>query len=611
MRRVNRTLLYVLPVLVLAFEAPSGAGAATYPGNKCVAGKQRAAGTYCKAVLKAWAKWDKTQDTGKRTEALAKASGKLTEAWAKEQSKAAKQGVDCADTTVSAAAMQAAVDAATGGIVTGINTGLDFNEPDDARCGAALLGAAANTCAAYLKAEAGYVGKLEAGTVKRDAARSKALAKLGAAVTKATAGACPTGATAGSIDNGVDALAADVVADTIVSPNVADNQFVTITPSGPIEYQGQELSPVCALNTPYAFFAKRGSVNKLVMYYQGGGACWDLVSCSIPTCDVAVDPFGSDNPNNTAAGFGDMSNPDNPFKDWHVVFTSYCSCDVHFGDSLKDYQNDGSVVIRHRGYQNARVVEKWAREHFVNPEEIVVTGSSAGSYGAFFNAPLLQRVWPDSTFTVLGDGGNGVITSDFLNTPGYGFQNWEFERNLPPDIPGVQEAITGGEGIKAYTVAVAAHLPDVAWAHYTTAYDGGTGGQTGFYNVMLNPNNPFTWLNWWNASCDWNAEMVQQAHEAYATISATPADNYRYYIGRGSRHTGWGADNVVYSADAIGGSPALPALKDWVNSMRARDAGWVNVECTNCGRLRSGDPKPSPLQSPFQQNGSDVDIVCP
>jgi len=50
---------------------------------------------------------------------------------------------------------------------------------------------------------------------------------------------------------------------------------------------------------------------------------------------------------------------------------------------------------------------------------------------------------------------------------------------------------------------------------------------------MLNINNPGAWVNWWNASCAWNDVMVQQAHDTAAIIP----DNYRYYIGTGSRHT--------------------------------------------------------------------------
>ena len=99
--------------------------------------------------------------------------------------------------------------------------------------------------------------------------------------------------------------------------------------------------------------------------------------------------------------------------------------------------------------------------------------------------------------------------------------------------------------------------------------------------------------------------MLQQALD---TAAAVTTGNYRYYIGRGSRHTGWGSNAVVYNDDTIG---ATPALKDWTTSMRNRDVGWVNVQCTDCETTLQGDPKPNPLQAPFQQVGSDVEIVCP
>ena len=68
---------------------------------------------------------------------------------------------------------------------------------------------------------------------------------------------------------------------------------------------------------------------------------------------------------------------------------SYCSCDIHFGDAAQDYDNTDPahpLHVEHRGYQNSKVVEKWAREHFVNPEEVFVSGSSAGAYGAITGA---------------------------------------------------------------------------------------------------------------------------------------------------------------------------------------------------------------------------------
>src|SRR6185295_2041787 len=119
--------------------------------------------------------------------------------------------------------------------------------------------------------------------------------------------------------------------------------------------------------------------------------------------------------------------------------------------------------VEHRGFHNSQIAEKWAREHFINPEEVFVTGSSAGAYGAWFNSVPLQRAYPASRFDVLADAGNGVITQEFLDGP---FANWDFKKNLPSDIPGLREAIDDGTGIPGYTEAVAAYFPNTNWAHY-------------------------------------------------------------------------------------------------------------------------------------------------
>src|SRR6185503_3465158 len=99
------------------------------------------------------------------------------------------------------------------------------------------------------------------------------------------------------------------------------------------------------------------------------------------------------NPALVSTGFGDYDNPLNPMTDWSVVFVSYCTCDVHWGD--EDHQYSPGNKANHRGRVNAAVVEKWAREHFVDPAKVFVTGSSAGSYGAIMNAYwLMKDVWP-------------------------------------------------------------------------------------------------------------------------------------------------------------------------------------------------------------------------
>ncbi|MFN8542781.1 MAG: pectin acetylesterase-family hydrolase [Candidatus Binatia bacterium] len=606
MRMTPRLRLHTCRVLlVLGITTVLGAGAAratAYPVNQCVSTKQRAAGGYCRAALRAWATWETKQNAATRAAALGKAAAKLDALWAAAETASAAEGSDCADATLASTAARGLVDSAVGALVADVNAGLDLGIKSEAGCGARLLRAAAIKCGNLLLAESAFVKVLanDPHATQRDQRRAKASAAFTKAWAKGTARHCPTTATVVDAESRVDAISADIVTNTTVSPHVDDTQFTTITPTGPIAYAGRTLNPVCMNGSPYAYFVKRGSVNKLLIYYQGGGACWENLTCSVPVCDTNVNPTSGDNPNNQHDGFADVTNPLNPFRDWNIVFVSYCSCDIHFGESAQDYAGSFPTIhVEHRGYENARVVEKWTREHFVNPERIFVTGSSAGAYGAWFNAPLHETVWPASHFDVLADAGNGVITQSFLDNE---FPNWNFAANLPTDIPGLRETLTDGSGIPGYTQIVAGAFPETRWAHYSTAFDGGTGGQTGFYNVMRNPTNTGEWFNWWHASCDFDAAMVQQTHD---TAAAAPS-NYRYYIGSGSRHTMWGS-NKVYT-DTTGG---VPTVVDWIDGMLAGSVAWSNVQCTNCGLLLPGDPRPSPLQAPFALVGSDVVVQCP
>jgi hypothetical protein len=591
MSRFGRVLLAVSATIL---AAAATVAAKPYPTNTCVSRKQQSAGDYCKRVLKAWAKWDRTGNATGRDAKIAGAGDDLVRAWAKAEAKSVVDGADCADTTLSPEQLTSLVGSATGAIVAAVNDGLDLTVQQEARCGRTLLDAGAKKCAKLLGLESDWLRSLAKDTqrLKRDAGRARAAAGFIDTFNRQRRLGCPTAATGDGLEALIDGLVADVVTKTTVSPNVSDTEFITIAPTGSTRYLGKTLTPVCMNGTPYLFFAKRGSVNKLLVYYQGGGACWDSLTCSVPVCDDSA-TLG-DNPQGATTGFADRSDPRNPFRDWNVVFVSYCSCDVHFGDAAQDYPPH----VEHRGYQNSRIVEKWAREHFVNPEQIFVTGSSAGAYGAWFNAPLHHEVWPASRFQVLADAGNGVITPDFLQNE---FQNWDFRRNIPPGIPGIVESIDDGTGTVGYTKAITSFFPQTRWAHYTSAFDGGTGGQTGFYNIMLNDNNPIAALTWWEGSCAFNAQMRAQALE---TADAVPS-NYRYYIGTGSRHTMWGSSKVY--TDTTGG---VPTLVDWLNAMLDGTPAWTNVEAQDPGLLLPGDVRPRPLQPPFFQVGSDVKIIC-
>jgi hypothetical protein len=596
---------------VLAFAAlPQAASALAQYGDaefECVSAKQRAAAQYCHAALQAWSGSERQGNETVREKKLANAGRTLARHFEQAEAISARSGVDCVDQTATAPDLEASTAAAVAELAGAINAALDLDSKRDAQCGASLLRGAADLCRDLLFAESRHTRSAPSGgdAAKREAEQAKAGDRFSGVYSRA---GCEV-ASESEIADSVAAISDAAVLATVVSPLLDDTEFQPVSPVGPIEYEGATLDPRCGFDddSDYHFFVKRGSVNKLVVYYQGGGACWENLTCGLPVCKDGSDPI-ADDPDNFPGGFGDLQNPANPFKDWNSVFVTYCTCDVHFGDADQVYSGlFGDIAISHRGFQNAKVVEKFAREHFLSPETVFVTGSSAGGYGALFHAPLLHEVWPASTIRVLGDASNGVITADFLQNE---FENWNFKANIPDEIPGVLESIESGEGLVGYVEAVADYYDQTNWGHYSTSYDGGTGGQTGFYNVMLNRNNPLAAVTWWNASCSFNDVMVEQANETFSRA----AQNYRYYIGTGSRHTMWGS-NKVYTDQSGGESQTIV---DWIDDMLAYDpavspAGdWQNVQCENCGLVLPGDPTPPRLPTdPFFPSGADTVIECP
>ena len=89
----------------------------------------------------------------------------------------------------------------------------------------------------------------------------------------------------------------------------------------------------CALGAPYSFFYREGSdADRLLIYFQGGGACWEWVSCS-GTFDPSVE---ADEPN-AFRGIFNRDEPRNPMRAFATVFVPYCTGDVHVGDASVRY----------------------------------------------------------------------------------------------------------------------------------------------------------------------------------------------------------------------------------------------------------------------------------
>ena len=94
----------------------------------------------------------------------------------------------------------------------------------------------------------------------------------------------------------------------------------------------------CSDGSPYKFFVRQGASDKLLIYLQGGGACWFR-----QTCDPEMTPSYTLNVANTSYpyfGIFNFAKADNPFKDHTVVYAPYCTGDVHIGASDTIYPPD-------------------------------------------------------------------------------------------------------------------------------------------------------------------------------------------------------------------------------------------------------------------------------
>jgi hypothetical protein len=342
------------------------------------------------------------------------------------------------------------------------------------------------------------------------------------------------------------------------------DQWTEINPAG-FEYNG--LTPACsnAPGTPncdFSFFVKGGKKNNLVVFFQGGGGCWDYMNCVAAPTYTQYQSEELYMFTDAMAGrgiFDQTKGKDNPFQDWGFVYIPYCTGDLFWGANDANYYG---VEIKHRGFVNFQAVLQYLKENTNYPGKIFVTGSSAGSYGATNSFPYIKQAFPWSNVHLLGDAGAGVMGGTF---PTQGIYNWNVQ--LPPWIfpDGYDSSITMSD---VYT-AIAAEYPWSRLAQYTTAYDG---TQIFFLNVMLNINNPYAW----NTIPPEVAGLWHNTMLDYADTTAAESPNYRYYIGAGTVHT------IMMSPKFYTEESGGMSFAQWVNYMIQTPNKWENEECENC-----------------------------
>jgi hypothetical protein len=195
-----------------------------------------------------------------------------------------------------------------------------------------------------------------------------------------------------------------------------------------------EESAICLRGAPYQVEVRRGTSNRVLLYLEGGGACWNAATCAPsggnpPTAKVAATPF-------FGAGIFELDNPDNPFRDWNIVYAPYCDGSVFAGDNVVEYNG---IRTYHHGLQNVSAAVALLRDQFPDPETIVVSGSSAGGYGTYSGYAVTRVAFPDTPVLVLNDSGPGVQNLDDPQAIADRRNNWLFEESIPPSCTNCTE----------------------------------------------------------------------------------------------------------------------------------------------------------------------------
>lgn len=351
----------------------------------------------------------------------------------------------------------------------------------------------------------------------------------------------------------------------------ASHMWMQFTPQ-PIEIDGRTVDASCAdfpeTDSNFAFWARRGAADSLVIYFDGGGACWDDVTCSVPVRPGETEGDGfykaellpEDDPSKLGGMFN-LTDERNPVRDWSFVFVPYCTGDVHTGANTARYTDPDTgehFSIQHRGAENFALILAWMRANFANPQQILVTGASAGAYGAAVHYAEIRDAFPQSRIAMLGDSGQGVATADFIAQRN---ANWRY--TLPKDVFGDDATRVADDDL---VTILAAHYPNDRFAQYTTAQDL---TQSGFYALMGAP----------NACRAWTQKMTSDLRQR------EQAPNFRAYLAAGQSHT------ILRSQSFYTQHSGGESFVDWFSALlNADDANWTNQVCDNCTNVQRRCP---------------------
>lgn len=301
----------------------------------------------------------------------------------------------------------------------------------------------------------------------------------------------------------------------------------------------------CANGEPSGFGVNPGDPHgRLLVFLMGGGACWDETTCYVLgtasnfTTGYDAAQFAGDAAGLLTTSLWDRNDGRNPFRDDNFVFVPYCTGDVHAG-SRPDAAY-GTRVAQHVGFRNMTAILQRLVPAFPGVSRVVLSGSSAGGFGALANWWQTQQAFGAIRVDLLDDSGP-TLPAPYL-TEGLE-QTWRYAWNLAAATP---PGCTGCAGdLDALIAFYATQLPGHRAALLSYTQD----GVIGLFYQLSGP-------------------QVASGLDALAASMAR-YDVWRHFFVAGSAHTMLG-----HPAGTVQNGVTL---LEFVTRMVTDDPGWASV----------------------------------
>jgi hypothetical protein len=280
---------------------------------------------------------------------------------------------------------------------------------------------------------------------------------------------------------------------------------------------------------------------KVMIFLQGGGACFDALTCAGNPSNV------SGQRGELRAGLFARREVDNPVRDWNHVLVPYCTGDVHAGTQAEGAVDGVPGTQRFVGRLNLEQYLRRIVPTFPDAEQVLLTGISAGGFGAAASVKLVQEAFGDVPVTLIDDSGPPMSSTYLPECLQRRWrQTWGLDGSILRDCGG--DCPRRDDFMVAYTLHVARAYPERLGGLIETTADSvitlffgyGAGDCTGSLLTPL-------------PAADFTAGLLE-----YRAILQDEGANLGTYYIDGDTHT-WLASDALYARTTDG-----VRLIDWV-----------------------------------------------